>query len=106
MSERYLRPLPEHGPKELWPRRDGEVPETAPPHVPPSPRSPPGAHSMAGRDSGSLSPWPDVRFLPRISWRCPWGGGWVIRLSDPHLLSGHPVDPGGVFRQQHHLQPD
>lgn len=59
-----------------------------------------------GRDSGSLSPWPDVRFLPHNSWGgCPWGRvqvvhvtcGWKVCASDPCLFLGHPVDPGGVF---------
>lgn len=98
MSERYLQPLPEHSPKEFQPPRDGEVLETALLHVSASPHSLQRADSMAGRDSGSSSPWPDIQFLPHISWGCPQGRVWVIIcVSDPHLLSGHPVDPGGVF---------
>lgn len=97
------------------PPGDGEVPQTAPPHVPPPRRlAPLPAESRfnsrkVGREPGA--PRPDVQFLPRGSWGCPWGrvwGGCAPDTPPPRhlLLPGHPVDPGGLLRQQHHLQLD
>ena len=94
MSERYPRPVPvrldaaplpapERGPEEPWPPRDGEVPDTAPPRVPPSPRSLPGADSIAGRQGGIRDHHPRGRTsgsCPPSAGGCPWGRAQAVRV--------------------------
>lgn len=76
----WMRPLclcQSTAPEELSPPRGqgsaGDSP-AARPSLAPLPAGSRFNSRKAGRDSGSPSLWPDIRFLPHISWGgCPWG---------------------------------